>query len=71
MKDKHTGRTSLLSFTGSAKHLLDYLANVELVERYERIVGIDTPITRRAISLMAQSKLNLRASTIIKRWNSQ
>lgn len=71
MKDKHTGRKSLLSFTGSAKHLLDYLANVELVERYERIVGIDTPITKRAISLMAQSKLNLRASTIIKRWNSQ
>lgn len=61
-------RLPIASFHGSVKSLLQYLDNIELISRYESIVGVDTPVTRKALAGMPASSVSSRADSIRKRW---
>lgn len=47
---------------------MEYIDALELVTRYEEVMGIDKPVTRDVLSKMSPSKVIQRADIINKRW---
>jgi hypothetical protein len=55
-------------FKGPLKQCLAYIDALELITRYEEVMGIDKPVTRDVLSKMSPSKVIQRAEIINKRW---
>lgn len=62
--------TKALSFVGNKSSLMEYLYSLELIERYEGLMGFDKPVTNRMLYRMPITKANERARTISRHWAS-
>lgn len=59
----------MLSYSGTAKGLMQQIAHAKTIASYEQALGRDKPATVKAIALTPQKALAFLGETITQRWS--